>query len=115
MDTSQGLLLAIVWVFLRFGLPVLGTGLIIYIFSRLDSGWKKEALAFKRDLVGEGVIPLIKCWVFNDCPPEKRQECLAYQEKLVPCWQLFRDENENLQEDCLDCAVFHTATIPILN
>ena len=114
MDTSQGLVLAIAWVLLRFGLPVLGTGLIIYIFSLLDSNWKKEALAVKKDLVSEEVIPLMKCWVFNDCPPEKRRDCPAYQEKYIPCWQLFRDVNDNLQEKCLDCTVFRTAPIPIL-
>lgn len=114
MDTAQGLLLAIGWVLLRFGLPVLVTGLLIWIFSRLDSRWKEDALSGRKAMIRDGVIPLMKCWVFRDCPPEKRRDCLAFQEKYVPCWQVFRDANGNLQNKCLGCDVFRKAPLPIM-
>ncbi len=115
METSQGLLLAIGWFVLRFGLPVLVTGLLIRIFSSLDSRWKEEALSARKDLIREQVIPMMKCWVFNDCPPEKRRDCPAYHEKYVPCWQVFRDSFGNMQDGCLGCDVFRKAPLPIMD
>ncbi len=113
MDSTQGLLLAISWFLLRFGLPLLVTILFIVLFSRLDSRWREQALSIRNESVREQVIPLIKCWVFNDCPPEKRQACPAYQDKHIPCWQVFRDEYGTLQEDCLGCDIFKEVPLPI--
>ena len=115
MATSQGLFLAIFWILLRFGLPVLGTGLLIWFFNRLDSRWKQEAVSRRKTMFAEGVIPFVKCWIFHDCAPERRSNCPAFQEKNVPCWQLFRDANENLQDKCLGCEVFQTAPLLILD
>ena len=115
METAQGFLLAIAWVFLRFGLPIIITSLIILLLSQIDSNWKQEALSRRKKNFNLNVIPLMKCWVFNDCPPEKRANCPAYQEKYLPCWQIFRDDNDNLKESCLDCPVFRNAPIPIID
>jgi len=83
------------------------------VLSQIDSNWKKEALSQKKNLNNEGVITLMKCWVFNDCPPEKRGNCPAYQERYLPCWQLFRDDKDNLKDSCLGCPVFLNAPVPI--
>ncbi len=112
MDSAQGLLLALSWFLLRFGLPILITVLFIFLFSRLDSRWKEQALARRKELVQDQVIPLIKCWVFHDCPPEKRENCPAYQEKQIPCWQVFRDQYGTLKDGCLGCEVFSTVPLP---
>ena len=115
MDSSHGLLLAIGWALLRFGLPVLVTGLLIRVFSRLDSRWKDEALSRRKDMIRDRVIPMMKCWIFNDCPPEKRRDCPAYKEKYLPCWQVFRDTYGSLQSECFGCDVFRNAPMPILD
>jgi hypothetical protein len=115
MDTSQGFLLTVGWVFLRFGVPVLITSLIILFLSQIDSNWKSEALSKRKEEIKKSVIPMMKCWVFNDCPPEKRTSCLAYNEKYLPCWQVFRENNGNLKDGCLDCPVFRNAPIPIID
>lgn len=113
MSTNEGLFLAIGWVLLRFGLPLLVTLLLIVLFSRLDSRWREDALSQKQAQVKDQILPTIKCWVFQDCPPEKRETCPAYQEKNIPCWQQFRDAYGVLQDGCLDCDVFRGATVPI--
>ena len=115
MDSTQGLLLTILWAFARFGIPILVTVVIFALLSRYDSRWKQEALAKRKQEAAQGLIPLVKCWVFNDCPPEKRESCPAYQEKYLPCWQVFRDEDDLLQRACLTCPVFKKAPIPIVD
>ena len=110
MDSTQGLWLTISWFLLRFGLPVLLTMVLIVLFSKIDSRWRDEALAQRENLVQDGVISLINCWVFNDCPPEKREKCPAYQENYISCWQVFRDNYGTLREGCLDCKVFTEVT-----
>lgn len=115
MNTSQGLLFAISWFALRFGLPILLTGLLIWVLARLDSRWQKEAIRRRKKLVQEGVMPMVKCWVLNDCPPEKRQGCRGFQEKYLPCWQVFRDASGNVQERCLVCDVFRKAPVPVID
>jgi hypothetical protein len=114
MSSTQGLLFALSWFLMRFGLPILFTTLLIILFSRLDSRWKEQALSRRKQLVQDQVIPMIKCWVFNDCPPEKRENCPAYKEKQVPCWQVFRDQYGTLKDGCLGCDVFRSVPLPIL-
>lgn len=113
MESEQGLYLALVWGFLRIGLPVLGTGLLVLILSRLDSQWRQEAVKNRRILVAENLVPRVKCWILNDCPEEQRQNCQAYQEKDWPCWHVFRDRKGNLQHRCLGCRVFQNAPVSI--
>jgi len=113
MDSSLGFLMTVMWGLARFGIPVLVTVLIVSILSRIDSRWKQEALENRREESRVGVIPLMKCWVFQDCPPEERSQCPAYKDSYLPCWQVFRDKNDLLREDCLNCPVFRNAPIPI--
>lgn len=115
METSQGFWVAVAWVFLRFGIPVLITSLIILFLSQIDASWKKEALSKRKQAGQMGVVPLMKCWVYNDCPPEKRGDCPAFRERYLPCWQLFRDEKDNLKESCLGCQVFRNAPVPLID
>lgn len=112
MESSQGLLLTVLWALARFGLPVLITIVVVSILSKFDSRWKEEALARQRQESELGVIPLVKCWVFKDCSPEMRSKCPAYTDQSMPCWQVFRDKNDFLKEDCLTCPVFRNAPVP---
>lgn len=113
MDTTQGLLLAIGWFLLRFGLPILLTVLVIWFFRRLDARWQAEAQESKASVSLENLVPVIKCWVLNDCPEERREQCKAYQNQDVPCWQNFRAVDGALKESCLGCGVFRGAPVPI--
>jgi len=109
VETTQGLLLAIGWFLLRFGLPVLGTALVIWLFKRMDDRWQAEAKEYKERTGLESLVPIVRCWLFNDCPEEKRQNCLAYQNQEKPCWQHFRAGDGALKESCLGCGVFRSA------
>ncbi len=113
METTQGLLLAIGWFLLRFGTPILATALVIWLFKRLDSHWQAEAKEYQEHSKLENLVPLVRCWLLNDCPEKKRQNCPAYIEQNKPCWQYFRATDGSLKEGCLGCGVFRGAPIPI--
>ena len=95
---------------LRIGFPIGVTALAVWLLSRLDRRWKKEA--------GESGLMQVTaknpgCWDINNCSPEKRAKCKAFQNQEVPCWQLFRENDGNLRENCLGCDVFIKAPIPV--
>jgi hypothetical protein len=113
MDTTQGLLIAIAWSLLRFGLPVILTVFVCWLFRRIDERWKAEAKSYREKTGIETLMPTIRCWVLNDCPEEKREKCMAYQEQHIPCWQHFRSMNGELKETCIGCGVFRGVPIPV--
>lgn len=113
METMQGLLLAIGWFLLRFGLPVLATILVVWFFRRLDARWQAKAQEYKARSGIESLVPVVRCWLINDCPEERRQNCPAYQNQEKPCWQHFRAVDGSLKESCLGCGVFRGAPVPV--
>jgi len=114
METWEGLLLAIGWFLLRFGVPILGTVLIIIFFKWLDQRWQQQSLDRRASLGAQAVLPVVKCWVINDCPKENCQNCVAYQDQSKPCWQHFRATDGYLKEECLDCKVFRGTPVPVI-
>jgi hypothetical protein len=107
MDTVGVVVLGIV---LRFGVPVLGTMAVIYFLRRLDARWQAEAV---EEAQAAELFPKLRCWVLNDCPEERRAKCPAYAQQGIPCWQVYRDGNGRLRNECLGCDVFKSAPVPI--
>ena len=93
---------------LRFGTPVLLTVLLILGLSKLDKHWQAEA---QKQLAVVGARN-IGCWEINECAPDKRKGCQAYQQPDKPCWQVFRESSGILKERCLACKVFREAPLP---
>ncbi len=106
METWEGLSLAIGWFLLRFGLPILGTILIVIFFKRLDHRWQRETLDRRESMGAQAMLPVVQCWATNNCPAEKCQNCIAFQDHSKPCWQHFRVKDGSLKEECLGCKVF---------
>jgi hypothetical protein len=110
MDTIGGLLLAIGWFLLRFGVPVL----VCWIFRRMDARWQAEGEAYRRKAGIQQLVPVVRCWLFNDCSVEQRAKCKAFQDQSIPCWQHFRRKNGELKEDCIGCGVFRGVLKPVI-
>jgi hypothetical protein len=95
---------------LRFGIPLLLTGLAAWGLRRLDLRWQHAAEHRAPGAVGVGAAPLeIRCWETMDCPPERRSNCPALAQAGTPCWQVFRQMNGFLPKNCLGCEVFLNA------
>jgi len=106
METTNGFLIAVGWFLLRFGIPVLITLLVGMLLKRIDARWQVEGEEYRKQSGLDDLIPMINCWVFNNCSEEKRKNCKAYQEPKKPCWQHFRAQNGEIKENCLGCGVF---------
>jgi hypothetical protein len=113
METTTGLLLAVAWFLVRFGLPVLVTLFVCWVLKKIDTRWQSEGQAYRDQIGAANILPAIRCWVFNDCPKEKREGCKAYQDQDIPCWQHFRNKNGYLKEECIDCGVFRGIPVPV--
>jgi len=92
---------------LRLGIPILLTGGLAYLLGRLDARWQQEAMQNKNPAPQIAQIP---CWEQKGCPPEQVQDCPAAR-STEPCWQVFRHNNGSLEQKCLDCQVFSSASV----
>jgi hypothetical protein len=92
---------------LRYGLPLLFLGLIVWVLRRLDARWQAEArrLALPAPALPAGPA----CWQVNGCAPQRRAACPGYLNSPSPCWQTFRDRDGNLRAGCLACEFFSQA------
>jgi hypothetical protein len=95
---------------LRLAIPLLATLAFAWALQALDRRWQREADAASLNQAPRPANT-IRCWLLNDCSPERRERCPAYGESNTPCWQHFRDQRGNLQERCLDCPVFRRAPV----
>lgn len=100
-------------ILLRFGIPLLITVVVVWSLKRLDARWQAEIEERRIRSVEGVVVQEIKCWDLQDCPEIKREECVAFQNSGIPCWQHFRNGNGELREDCLECEVFRITPITI--
>ena len=114
METWEGLLLSLSWFLLRFGVPILATLLIALLFNWLDARWQRDALERRASLGAESRLPVVRCWEINECPGEKCQNCVAFQNQGTPCWQHFRAADGALKESCLGCKVFLGVSAPAI-
>ena len=92
---------------LRLAIPIGATVLVIVILRRLDQRWQAEAET------QPVTVEKTECWKIKGCPPEKVQNCEAAKSPL-PCWQVKRQPNGYLNEECLTCPVFIEAPVPSL-
>lgn len=110
MEGADAVLALVSGVIIRFGIPVAITALAVWLLRLLDKRWQKDAEA--KDLVKvRAKNP--GCWNIKNCSEEKRAGCKAYQNSEFPCWQLLRDQEGRLRENCLGCDVFQGASIPV--
>jgi hypothetical protein len=108
MNADYSLLAILIGLAVRLALPIAVTMLAIYFLRKLDLHWQEEA---KHEL-GQPAVEKVECWALKECSVEKQKTCPA-RPALEPCWQVKRLPNGYLQEDCLDCAVFRNAPVPV--
>ncbi|MGD2156300.1 MAG: hypothetical protein PVG32_05465 [Anaerolineales bacterium] len=114
-DILQGAATTLIWSLFRFGLPVGLTLLVCWLFRKLDARWQAEAAEYQKQVgAKKALFPALRCWLKNECPPEQRERCLAYQNQDIPCWQHFRASDGQLKEDCIGCDVFRGAPAPVI-
>lgn len=107
METFTSFLAILTGFLVRLAIPIAGTGILIYFLRKLDAHWQAEAELLPTPM------QKAECWKVKDCSPVQRKKCAAASSPL-PCWQVFRQPNGYLREDCISCEVFVNAPIPTL-
>ena len=107
METITSLLAVLTGLLLRLAIPIAGTGILVYFLRKLDAHWQTEA---KLPPVS---VQKVECWKLKGCSPDHKKDCIAASSSL-PCWQVFRQPNGYLREECISCKVFVDAPAPAL-
>lgn len=99
MNWLNDLLSFLAGVGLRLLIPIAVTALVIFLLRRLDARWQAGT--------SPDAAPAQKtiCWKVKACPEATRKSCRAAKSNM-PCWQVFRQQNGYLKEECLKCNVF---------
>lgn len=107
MENISALLAVLTGLLLRFGIPIAITLLIIVVLRKVDARWQAEAAQIPP------VVEVEKphCWEVKNCPIEQMQSCPS-PTSIIPCWQVRRQQNGYLREECLTCLVFRQAPVP---
>lgn len=94
---------------IRLGIPIALTLLLAWALRRLDARWQAEAdTRATLPEVKQAAVTKVHCWEMRHCPRQRRENCLAYAQPDIPCWDVFR-ANGHLREQCRDCLVFGRA------
>jgi len=117
MNEWQAMLIMVGLFALRCILPVLVTIGLGYLMNRLVDRWEAEEEAERQMAPQPQPVPepavvtailSVPCWLMNNCPPERREMCPAFQERGVPCWQARKQANGALPANCPDCPRYVT-------
>lgn len=52
------------------------------------------------------LLDLTPCWEIKKCPPERRNQCSAYIDKTVPCWERASNVCAKDIHKCQECDVY---------
>jgi len=107
MDTIVSIFAFLAGLFIRLAIPLMVTVVVIFFLRKLDARWQAEAQ------LQTVKVAKPECWKIKNCPPGQIKFCKASTSSL-PCWQVYRQPNGYLREDCLTCEVFIDAPIPAL-
>jgi hypothetical protein len=105
-------LMFVLGLLLRIAIPAGLTVLLVSWLRRLDANWQAEA---EQEVNASGVMRIGNrgCWRIMGCSEEKRAGCKAYSHAELPCWQVYRNGDGELREQCLGCKVFREAPAPV--
>jgi hypothetical protein len=92
---------------LRLAIPIIVTALAAHFLRKLDAHWQVEYEGQHQP--PKGSKP--ECWKIKGCKPEQRETCPASLSSQ-PCWQVFRQQDGRLKEECLSCEVFLKSPTP---
>ena len=113
MDKLSDIAALLLGLLLRYGVPIGITALLAWMLSRLDARWQEQADRRQAPLSTLGAeVRQVRCWETTECSRDLRENCPAYAEPDVPCWQVFRKRDNRLREACLTCHVFLAAPVP---
>jgi MerR family transcriptional regulator/heat shock protein HspR len=52
------------------------------------------------------LLELTPCWEIKKCPPERREKCTAFANKVIPCWERASSACARELNHCQECDVY---------
>ena len=82
-----------------------------HLFSQVDilrlKNIKEQLITKGLNFTGiKAMYSLIPCWLIHPCSEETRENCDAYYNDEVPCWEASDKGKECKNEDCRNCDVY---------
>lgn len=112
MNEWQAMFVMIGLFVLRCILPLLVTVGLGYLMNRLVDRWEAEEEVERQrapqpqkrpDPAVVTAILSVPCWLMNSCPPDRRENCPAFQSQGIPCWSARERAEGALPANCPDC------------
>jgi len=114
MNEWQAILVMVGLFALRCILPLLVTFGLGYLMNRLVDRWEaeeEEEVARRKapqlqrtpEPAVVTAIRSVPCWLMNNCPPDRRENCPAFHARGVSCWQARKRAEGALPANCPDC------------
>ncbi len=107
MEAIVSFLIILTGLLLRLAIPIAGTIIVVYLLRNLAAHWQMEAQ------LPPAPAHKAECWKIKGCSSAQKKTCKAIVSPL-PCWQVFRQPNGYLHEECISCKVFIDAPAPAL-
>ncbi len=105
MEAIYSVLVILLGLVLRVGVPIAITILLVHFLHKLDARWQAEAELEKNTQLKDEM----PCWKDMGLPVEQIKLRTTTNEQ--PCWQTHRLANGRLRETCLTCEVFLDAPV----
>ena len=105
MEAIYSVLVILLGLVLRVGVPIAITILLVHFLHKLDTRWQAEAELEKNTQLKDEM----PCWKDMGLPVEQIKLRTTTNER--PCWQTHRLANGRLRETCLTCEVFLDAPV----
>ena len=105
---------------LRCVFPLALTIVIGYLMNRLVDRWEaEEAISLQEGIEivqetksSEGIkLPVVTlpCWLVRKCDPVKRDNCPAFKQQGIPCWQARLRVEGQMPDTCPTCPIYAQA------
>ena len=52
------------------------------------------------------LLDLTPCWEIKNCPPEIRDNCTAFLDRTIPCWERASSVCVRQQDQCEGCEIY---------
>ena len=89
---------------LRLGVPLAITGLVVYLFKKMDEKWEAESQSHPTIVeISQAASVRKPCWEDKGCSPDNRAQCPACRLTDIPCWLARLRQEYRLPVECTNC------------
>ncbi len=105
------ILIVFTGLFIRLAIPGVLMIALVFLLRRLDAHWQEDAMHRQKI---EAASVEEQTWELKGCAIDGMTKKTALH-STEPCWNVFRNSNGSLHEECLRCKVFSATQVLLSN